>query len=351
MTVYSEIRNRKGKRYKYYYYLFHHNGRVVKGTAKGLAHLRGEVVKAEQIAREKAGKGVRQTRTPTLREYIDNHYMPWSKLNKASWETDEIIVEHIKKHFGNERLSDISPKRIKDFVQWRKSVKTQYKRDRANATINREKSVLSKILALAAEDELIDVNPALRVKPLKKPASRLLYWTVAEEKRVMDWLVGERAHLAPIITTFLYTGMRQKELFQLTVDRLDFENNVIHVRGYKTGGERIIAMEPNVRRVLREATIGRKGSELVFRSCKTGLAVTTIKKGLAYACNKAGVRNIGVHGLRHTRGTRLAMAGMNAFQIAAELGHSDVRMSQSYVHIKEASGRSTPLKVVERRSA
>jgi integrase len=57
----------------------------------------------------------------------------------------------------------------------------------------------------------------------------------AEEDRLMAVLSGRRAHLKPLITVTIYTGMRCGELLKLRRSHVDFGLNVINVKQTKTG--------------------------------------------------------------------------------------------------------------------
>ena len=109
----------------------------------------------------------------------------------------------------------------------------------------------------------------------------------------------------------------------------------------KTRTWRYVAMEPNVYTELLALCEGKAPDDFVFINRLTGHRFYDPKKGIKKAAALAKVKCIDWHGLRHTRGTRLAMRGMNAFQIAAELGHSDIRTSQAYVHLAEAGDRKS----------
>jgi integrase len=79
-------------------------------------------------------------------------------------------------------------------------------------------------------------------------------------------------------------------------------------------------------------------SSLVFPGRKGPL--TDIRDSLKGACERAGVPHICIHGLRHTFGSQMGMAGADPFAIMKALGHSDLQMTMHYVslgksHIRE----------------
>jgi integrase len=50
-----------------------------------------------------------------------------------------------------------------------------------------------------------------------------------------------------------------------------------------------------------------------------------IRECLHGACKRAGVANIRVHGLRHTFGSQMAMAGADPFAIMKAMVHTDIK--------------------------
>jgi len=57
-------------------------------------------------------------------------------------------------------------------------------------------------------------------------------------------------------------------------------------------------------------------------------------------CNKAGLRTIGWHKLRHTFASQLVAAGVSLKATQELLGHSDVRMTLRYAHLAPSALRS-----------
>ena len=51
------------------------------------------------------------------------------------------------------------------------------------------------------------------------------------------------------------------------------------------------------------------------------------------ACQRAGVPHIHIHGLRHTFGSQMAMAGADPFAIMKAMGHADIKTTMIYVSL------------------
>ena len=83
-------------------------------------------------------------------------------------------------------------------------------------TVHRTRSSL---LASAVEDERIPRNPASRARLPKVDDEQLVLMTVDEVRALTSEMVG---HVRAAVVVAGRTGLRQGELFGLTVDRVDF---------------------------------------------------------------------------------------------------------------------------------
>src|SRR6267378_6986893 len=129
-------------------------------------------------------------------------------------------------------ISEINPPLIEKFKQKRREGKTMYKRQRNPATVNREMCVLSKILALAFDAELIESNPCRRVRKFRTNNGRVRYLTSDEEAKLFEKLQGQE-WVQQIVTMAINTGMRQGEIFDLTWFDVDLPRGVSHIRASK----------------------------------------------------------------------------------------------------------------------
>ncbi|MCZ6865663.1 MAG: site-specific integrase [Candidatus Dadabacteria bacterium] len=57
-----------------------------------------------------------------------------------------------------------------------------------------------------------------------------------------------------------------------------------------------------------------------------------IRTAFKNACNRAGLKNLRFHDLRHTFATRLVLAGVDLATVSKLLGHSSIQMTMRYAH-------------------
>jgi len=339
----KEVWKSEGKNGGRWKYRFQINGQRYTGTIK-TARTKGDALAVVTEIKEAIHKGKYQkpSRLPLFSEFANNVYLPWADANKRSAYNDHLICKMLVDHFRWLRLDEITPKTIRDFQQQRRATKTKHGQPRNNATVNRETSILSRILTLAVEEELLPTNPARAVKPLKSRSHVIRSLSSAEEQRLLPFLTGERAHLRAVVLVALHTGMREGELLTLKVHQILFlaDTPVVSLTRTKTDRARNIPLNAVALRELSALCEGKGINDYVFQSPHPkhqGDRYKETKRGFMKACELADVPNFRFHDLRHTFGTRLAEKGVPIHQIAELMGHSDIRTTMKYVHAATSS--------------
>lgn len=239
-------------------------------------------------------------------EKFKEQYLEWSKGHKKlkSSLRDECSLKHLSKFFKGKMLSEINPFLIEKYKLLRKE------EEAGPATINRELACLRHMLNMAIKWRKAQVNPVREVKFLKEPKEKDRILSPEEEARLLEAVrTGHKSgHLEPIIITALNTGMRKGEILNLKWSNVDFRNGVIIVEGTKNGEIRKIPMNKKLTETLEGAKKVSKG-EYVFS--ENGKPYGDVKRGWWTALKKAGIENFTFHGLRHTFGSRLGMAGVD----------------------------------------
>lgn len=164
---------------------------------------------------------------------------------------------HVQPTFGRRMLKSILPSEI---AVWLTDIIGAYGPSTARSAF----LVLYGCLELATADELIKRNPG-NSKIVKKPARRFSQ-VVAWSDETVEGIIAEHPvefRLIPVIGSA--TGLRQGELFALSVEDFDFEQQVIRVRRQvkrlrnkyvfalpKNDKERIVPMSPSLAKLVKE---------------------------------------------------------------------------------------------------
>lgn len=205
----------------------------------------------------------------------------------------------------------------------------------SNRSLDGMRRCYSSFFSWLAAEGLISHNPCAALaqikcrKMVKKPYS-------AAEMEKMRKACDNVRNLA--LVDFLYaTGCRVSEVVRLDISDVDFEKMECIVLG-KGNKERKVYLTEVAAMHLQEYLNSREDScEALFvgrgkRLGKNG--IETIIKGLG---KMAGVENAHPHRYRRTLATNLLDRGMNIQDVAAILGHADLKTTQIYCYISQTN--------------
>ena len=172
-----------------------------------------------------------------------------------------------------------------------------------------------------------------RVKPFAKvDAPRIRYLHSSEAIRLVN---AASRHFRPLIQAALLTGGRWSEIYKIRANDVDLDAGAVHFPDTKSGKPRWVHLTDEGAEFFRRQCAGKRGSELLFlneqgRPYGRSHQVRPMREASA----AAGLEPVGFHILRHTYGTRLAMAGVPMAVIAEALGHADERITRKhYAHL------------------
>jgi integrase/recombinase XerD len=158
-----------------------------------------------------------------------------------------------------------------------------------------------------------------------------------EEVRKMIEATNNTKHI--LILKILYgCGLRVSEIINLKKSNLDFEESLIKVTLAKGKKDRFVKLPYSISNDLK--AFCKIGNGLyVFESNRGGkLSTTTILKIVKNAAKKAGIKKrVYPHLLRHSFATHLIEQGTDLRIIQKLLGHSDIKTTQIYTQISQAS--------------
>jgi integrase len=237
-------------------------------------------------------------------------------------------------------------------------------------TVRNIKAFVSKVFSEALEDEVIGVDPAkmlgkhINSKEHKTDINPL---TREEAKVFLDTVQAHYPRHYPFFLCALRTGLRLGELLTLQWGDIDFHGGFIEVRrsftrGHyttpKNGKTRRVDMSPQLAETLKELRTERKREtlargwrevpELVFVDTAGGLEDgNNLRKRVFHrALEKAGLRRVRIHDLRHTVATMLIQNGESLAYVRDQLGHSSIQITVDiYGHLEPGKNRAAVAKL------
>ena len=137
-------------------------------------------------------------------------------------------------------------------------------------------------------------------------------------------------HLRAAVGFAVYAGLRG-EILRLRWEHIDLRAGVLTVTKTKSNKDRRVPINPDLADLLRQhpRTLGVK---LLFPPPRRGGERTDFRTALKHAAERAGVRLVGTHQLRHAFCSHAPMNGADPRSAQLWIGHSDLRTTMLYAH-------------------
>ncbi|MFZ5447880.1 MAG: tyrosine-type recombinase/integrase [Thermodesulfobacteriota bacterium] len=233
------------------------------------------------------------------------------------------------------------------------------------ATVTRIKALISVIFSHAFDDDKIPLNPAIRLgKNFIRDKRREKTIKPLSREETQAFLASVQEHYPghyPFFLCALSTGMRLGELLALEWGDIDFHGKFIEVqRAYvegkietpKSGKPRRVPMSDSLITTLESLRSDRKVQalrrgwgkvpDLVFVN-EAGKIMNdgNLRRRVFYpALEKAGLRHIRIHDLRHTFASLLIQNGESLAYIRDWLGHHSIQITVDiYGHLEPEKNR------------
>lgn len=150
-----------------------------------------------------------------------------------------------------------------------------------------------------------------------------------------------RPPVADAIRLIALTGCRRSEAANLRWSQVDLQRGRIvltpsaHKTGKRTGKPRIIALAVAAQAVIARQPEG-EADDYVFRPGRSDGGAPDLSHAWANVRAEAKLpASIGLHGLRHSVASHLAMGGAQAAEIMAAMGHRQISTAARYIHFAD----------------
>lgn len=265
----------------------------------------------------------------TWREFFHQHYLPHKRShNKKSLKNDiEMNRLRIEPRWKDTSIAKISTVQIRQFHMELKDSGL------SPATADHHLKVIRHALSLAVDWDLLNKNPALKVKQFNQ--TRVIRRALSPEElaRLMKVLTADKNRMVcHFIMLSLALGTRKGELLLAEWRHVDLDRRTLFLPGEnaKSGKDRYVFLSNFAMDVLEN--LGTRGKhDHLFVSSRTGKRLTTVSKVWSRLRRAAQLEDCRIHDLRRTHGTILGESHINAMVIKDALGHADVTTSQIYV--------------------
>jgi integrase len=216
-------------------------------------------------------------------------------------------------------------------------------RERKPKTVNNVLTVLNKLLKTAVEWDVLERMPcAIRLLPLPKSSAgfhdfddyeRLVAAAKSDASAYLIVLLGGEAGLRCGEIMALEWADVDLSKRQMRIERSEWKG---HVTVPKGGRLRYVPLTVRLATALREYR-HLKSNRVLCSTDGSHLTQRLVQGLVARAARRAKLVNVGVHVLRHTFCSHLAMRGAGARAIQELAGHRDLSTTQRYMHVSPAA--------------
>lgn len=212
------------------------------------------------------------------------------------------------------------------------------------ATVQRCVHLLSASLAAAVDAEILQSNPAQRLKLTVGQNTKERYLTEEEQAALLEQFEDGSLNHA-LVVLLLGTGLRWGEGAGLQVQRLDVGRRMLRVaevwddsnrqlKAYPKGRKRrsvpvpgwvAETIEPFVRERRGGFVLEHKGQPVDYHNWRSRI--------WAPAVDRSGIDPATIHDLRHTYASMLIQSGVSLAEVGRLLGHVSPITTQRYAHL------------------
>lgn len=296
-----------------------HNGQRVRRSS-------GEVDRAEAQRRHDELKAELWQTTPKLQGRTwGMAVIHWTSLQPRS-ESELLSLAKFAKHFGDRKLTNVTREGVHEaLAAFCKTV----------GTYTRYRSMIAAILAAAKEEGWLREVPKLAQRKDAKQ-SKTRSWITPEQWQAL--LAELPAHMKPMATFAVETGLRQANVLNLTWARVDLKRKLVWIEGDEAKGDKAIAVPLSIGAI---NVLERIKPQSLWVFTYRGKPVKEIKTAFQAACvraklgryNDAGkYEGFTWHGFRHTWATWHVQNGTPLDVLQKLGGWADLRMVMNYAH-------------------
>jgi integrase len=305
-------------------------------------------------AREIAGDAAPSEGPYTIANALDDYFKSYAKRGKGVSAALSAANLHIHPALGAVPVAKLTTRRLRD---WHHAIADKPRQARGKrgglpkdakqrragrdairkrrATANRVLTILKAALNHAWREGIVLSDDAWRrVSPFKGVDAPVIRYLAEDEQRHL--VNACPADFREIVRAALLTGCRYGELIALRAADYNADAGMITVNESKAGKVRHVVLTDEGCTLFNTLTAGRKGDVRIFlRSDGKPWGASHQQRPLAEACARARISPaVSFHILRHSHGSTLAMRAVPMGVIAAQLGHSDTRMTEKhYAHL------------------
>ena len=271
-------------------------------------------------------------------EELKKRYVAWATPQRRPLTIDSRVraLDRFSSLTGVASIGEVEPDHIEAFKQ--KVIASGLTPRTANEAISALRAVIYRAMR---QKWYTGQNPFASVDMLPEPKRHPKWLTKEQIAQVLELaeIHSPNAHL--FFAMCIYAGLRKDEAINARWEWIDFDAGLLHVQdghNWKTKtGSRTLPLHSRLRAIVLEYGPPAGGRGYLISPDKAHGKYRyrfEIRKTFAAVAQAAKIEGLTPHVLRHTFASQLAMAGVSLWKISQYLGHTSVRTTQIYAHLR-----------------
>jgi integrase len=274
----------------------------------------------------------------TLADALKRYLEEVTPSKRPSTQRSEAIrAESLRKSLGRYSLAALTPEIVASFRDKRLND------GKSASTVRLELALLGHLYTVATKEWGLGLvyNPVANIRRPSPSRGRNRRVTWREARRLLESCDSHsNPMLGWVVRLALYTAMRQGEILSLTRDQVDLDRRIVRLNETKNGDARTVPLSKRAVRVFNivlSHSIRPADTDLIFygepgRDRKR--RPYRINKVWTNALERAHIKNLRFHDLRHEAISRLVERGLSDQEVAAISGHKSMQMLKRYTHLR-----------------
>lgn len=309
----------------YYYLYFDEGGKQKKVSTKTKS--KSEALKFVSQLKNQSKLQDQNLISKRLKE-LKQQYISYSKTYHKSNTTKaiELTFRFFDEYIGNPFVKDITTAKLNEYFQYRISNHSIYqaRKDLIN---------LRRFFQKLEEDGNILINPCRKIKGIRIPEKSPVFFSKVEFNRLME--IVKEEDLIDLYIFAVNTGLRLNEIRYLKRDNIESNNVFLHNHSKLTKNSKVrsVPLNQTAYKIVLKRISQNKNYLFTYRGFQLGERTATQK--LKQYTTELGLNSkLNFHSFRHTFASWLVQSGVSIYNISKLLGHSDVKVTEKYSHLR-----------------
>jgi len=285
-----------------------------------------DVQKGVDVASERKAARDAGSFSELCERYLKEHARQKKKPGSA-YEDERIINRELFPNWGSRKAHEITRKDVIELVN---EIAMRSEKP-APVQANRTLALISTIFNFGVDNEIVDSNPAARVRKPGAEHQRDRVLTEDEIRRVWNALEAEPGKTRAIFRLALLTAQRKGEIVGIKKDELEFDSGwwTIAAERTKNGLAHRVPLAPEATQILREMELASRDERLIFRGGRIERPLTNLQKSMRRIKKESEV-DFRFHDLRRTAASLMTGIGVPRLVVSKLLNHVERGITAVY---------------------